>query len=147
MSDLSIVLVPHNVEPLRLEYIGECGSRHPVAIELSRGTWVASGTLGDPAVHGLDGKPVGLWEIQHGRRGLVLAWMGVATVPGLTAAEVALDALDDDEVPGWRFLLNRVNRILRGEVSPPFNVKLLARLFKDLGTILILDEKGKEGKS
>ena len=62
----TIILIPSDpAGPLLAP--GVCGSRPPMLVELSRGTWWALGEL-----LAMDGSAVDTWEIQHGRRGLVL---------------------------------------------------------------------------
>ena len=126
----AVLLVPHEDGTYGLLEEGPCGARPPMAYQ-ETGTRIwrpFCGALGENHPESNDA--------------LVFAWNGEPVWQGAVWVEGVLAALDCDETPSWRLLVNRVSRAL--VERRPAAVNMLRRLVGDLGTLLLLDAEGRE---
>lgn len=135
----AVLLVPFEGDPHGLLAEGPCDARPPVVYR-SRGCGVGHPDTWQP--HDEFVRRGECYMCECPEEALVLAWDGEPVWQGAVWAECVLAALDCDETPSWRLLVNRVARVLRPGGTRLS--KMLRRLVGDLGTLVLLDAEGRE---
>ena len=135
----AVLLRVAEADPHGLLADGPCGARPPVVYR-SRGCGVGHSDSWAP--HSEFVRRGECYMCDYPEESLVLAWDGGPVWQGAVWAEGVLAALDCDETPSWRLLVNRVARVLRPGGTRLS--KMLQRLVGDLGTLVLLDAEGRE---
>lgn len=135
----AVLLRVAEADPHGLLADGPCGARPPVVYR-SRGCGVGHPDTWQP--HDEFVRRGECYMCECPEEALVLAWGGESVWQGAVWTEGVVAALDCDETPSWRLLVNRVSRAL--VERRPAAVNMLRRLVGDLGTLVLLDAEGRE---